>query len=154
MVKALLAGKLSSCRECAQRSDAQICFLTEDKGRKGPCPRSSVASVAHMLYCVDWSLRDPGYKMALSPHSWGQSPLWRPTLLSDPKILGVLGHLWCGESSGDCNQPLGSCPRCCWAGADRKEPPTAGLVGFLCPCSCWHKPLWVVLEQKLRSPHQ
>lgn len=39
--------------------------------------------------------------MGLSPEFWGQSPLWRPTLLSDPKILGVLGHLWCGKSSGD-----------------------------------------------------
>ena len=54
-----------------------------------------------MLSCTDWSLRDLGYKMALSLESWGQSPLWRPTLLSDPKILGVLGHLWSGESSGD-----------------------------------------------------
>ena len=50
---------------------------------------------------MDWSLRDPGYKMVLSPESQGQSPLWRPTLLSDPKILGVLGHLQHGESSGD-----------------------------------------------------
>jgi hypothetical protein len=30
---------------------------------------------------VDWSLRDLGYKMVLSPESWGQSPLWRLTLL-------------------------------------------------------------------------
>jgi hypothetical protein len=28
--------------------------------------------------------------MVLSPESWGQSTLWRVTLLSDPKILGVL----------------------------------------------------------------
>jgi hypothetical protein len=80
----------------------QLCLLAEDEGPKGPCPRSSVASAAHVLSCMDWSLRDPGYKMALSPESRGQSPLWRPTLLSDPKILGVLGRLQCGESSGDC----------------------------------------------------
>jgi hypothetical protein len=30
-----------------------------------------------------------------------QSSLWRPTLFSDPKILGVPGLLWHGESSGD-----------------------------------------------------
>ena len=39
--------------------------------------------------------------MVLSPGSQGQSPLWRPTILSDPKILGVLGYLQCGEFSGD-----------------------------------------------------
>ena len=37
--------------------------------------------------------------MVLSPKSWGQSPLWRSTLPSVPKILGVLEHLWHGESS-------------------------------------------------------
>jgi hypothetical protein len=74
VVKALSIGKLSSYREGAQRSGAQIYFLAEDEGPKGPCPRSSVASAAHVLSCLDLSLRDPGYKMALSPESWGQSP--------------------------------------------------------------------------------
>ena len=101
MVRALSGGKFSCCREGAQRSGSQICLLSENEGPKGPCSRSSVASVAHMLFCSDWSLRDPGYKMALSPESRDQSPLSRPTLLRDPKILGVLGHLLCGESSGD-----------------------------------------------------
>ena len=59
---------------------AQLCLLAKDEGRKGPCPRSSVASVTHTLSCVDWSLRDLGYKMALSPESWGQSSPWRLTL--------------------------------------------------------------------------
>ena len=104
MVRALSAGKLSSCRKGAQRSGVLIHLLAEDEGPKGPCPKSSVASVARVLSYGDWSLRDPGYKMALSPESQGQSPLWRPTLLSDPKILGVLGHLWHGESSGDRGQ--------------------------------------------------
>jgi hypothetical protein len=84
VVRALSAGKLSSCR-----SGAHIHLLAEDEGlKKGPCPRSSVASVARVLSFLGWSLRDPGYKMVLSPESQGQSPLWRPTLLSDPKILG------------------------------------------------------------------
>ena len=48
MVRVLSSGKLSSCREGAQRSGAQLCLLAEDEGPKGPCPRSSVASVAHM----------------------------------------------------------------------------------------------------------
>ena len=50
---------------------------------------------------MDWPLRDLGYKMALSLESWGQSPLWRLTLISDPKILGVLVHQRHGESSGN-----------------------------------------------------
>jgi hypothetical protein len=35
------------------------------------------------------------------PESQSQSPLWRPTLLSDPMILGVLGYLCHVETSGD-----------------------------------------------------
>ena len=91
-----------SGREGAQRSVSQLCLLAEDKGLKGPCSRSSVVSVPRVLSYRGWSLRDPGYKIVLSPDFWGQSPLWRPTLLTDPKILGVLGHLQCGESSGAC----------------------------------------------------
>ena len=53
-----------------------------------------------MLSFLDCSLRDPGYKIAFSPESWGQSPLLRPTFLSDPKILGMLGRLQHRESSG------------------------------------------------------
>ena len=69
MVRALSAGKLSSCREVAQKSGAQIHLLAEDEGLKGPCPRSSVASVTHVLS-------------------------------SDHEVLGVLGVLQHGESSG------------------------------------------------------
>ena len=45
--------------------------------------------------------------MVLSPESQGQSPPWRLTLLSDPKILGVLGHLHHGEFSGDLGKVCG-----------------------------------------------
>jgi hypothetical protein len=102
VARAYSAAKLSSCREGAQRSESQLCLLAEDEGPKGPCPRSSVASVACVLSCVDWSVKAQGYKMVLSPESWGQRPLWRPILLSDPKVLGFLGCGRCGESSGDC----------------------------------------------------
>ena len=61
-VKALPGGSLSSGREGGQRSGSQLCLLADDEGLKGPCPRSSVASEAHVLSCVHWSLRDPGYK--------------------------------------------------------------------------------------------
>jgi hypothetical protein len=80
VVRALSTGKLSSCREGAQRSGAQLRLLPEEEGPNGPCPRSSVASVACGLSCTDWSLRDPRYKIVLSPESRGQSPPWRPTL--------------------------------------------------------------------------
>ena len=44
-VRELPGCKLSSDREGAHRSEDQLCLLTEDEGPKGPCPRSSVASV-------------------------------------------------------------------------------------------------------------
>jgi hypothetical protein len=75
VVRALSVGKLSCCREGAQRFGSQICLLAEIKVPKGPCPRRSVASAAPVLSCVDWSLRDQGYKMVISPESQGQSPL-------------------------------------------------------------------------------
>jgi hypothetical protein len=81
VVRAFSAGKLSSGREVGQKSGTQLYLLAEDEVPKGPCPRSSDASVAHMLYFMDRSLRDPGYKMAISPESQEKIPPWRPTLL-------------------------------------------------------------------------
>ena len=43
------AGKV--CRALSVRSF----HLAEDKGLKGPCPRSLVASAAHLLSCINWS---------------------------------------------------------------------------------------------------
>ena len=68
-VRTLPVGQLSSGKEGAQGSGSQLCLLAEDEGLKGPCPRSSVASVAHVLS-------------------------------GDQEVLGVLGVLWHGESSG------------------------------------------------------
>jgi hypothetical protein len=89
VVKALSAGKLSSGREGEQKSGSQLCLLAEDEGPKGPCPRSSVASAVHALSCTDWSLRDPGYKMAISPESQGPSPPWRLILLRQGRCTEV-----------------------------------------------------------------
>jgi hypothetical protein len=47
--------------------------MSEDEGLKGPCPRSSVASYAHTLSCMDWSMRDLGHKMEISPESRSQT---------------------------------------------------------------------------------
>jgi hypothetical protein len=114
-VRALPGGRLSFGEEGAQGSGFQLCFLAEDEGPKGPCPRSFVALVAHMLSCVDWS-------------QWSQDT---------------------------------GCSRACWVRAqdgEGLEPPegipATGLVGFLCCCSCWHKMLWVFLDQMLRSTQQ
>jgi hypothetical protein len=63
VVRALSAGKLSSGKEGAQRSGSQLCLLAEDEGPRGPCPRISVDSAAFELSCLDWSLRDLGYKI-------------------------------------------------------------------------------------------
>ena len=68
MVIALSEDKFSSGREGAQRSGAQLCLMAEDEGLKGPFP-SSVVSVFLTLSCMDWSLRDTGYKMVSLPES-------------------------------------------------------------------------------------
>jgi hypothetical protein len=60
---------LSSGKECVQVSGSQLCLLAEDEDSRGPWPRSSVASIAHVLS-------------------------------GDQEVLGVLGVLWLGESSG------------------------------------------------------
>ena len=69
-VRALPRGPLSSGSEGALGSESHLCLLVEDKGPKGPCPRSFVASAAHVI-------------------------------TRNPKVLGVIGGLWHGESSGD-----------------------------------------------------
>jgi hypothetical protein len=95
VVRALSSGMLSSCREGAQKSGAythllspgvrvlhgcwlsscregaQLCLLAEDEGLKGSCPRSSVASAAHVLFCVEWSQwsQDPVCARACWVHS-------------------------------------------------------------------------------------
>jgi hypothetical protein len=66
VVRAFSVGKLSSFREGVQKSGSQLSLLVEDDGLKGPCPRSSVSSAAHMLSCKIWSLSYPEYKMVLS----------------------------------------------------------------------------------------
>jgi hypothetical protein len=78
--RALSTGKLSSYMEGTKRSGSQLCLLAEDEFPKGTFQRSSLVSVGHILSFVDWSLRDPGYKVVLSPELQGQSPPWRQTL--------------------------------------------------------------------------
>ena len=48
-VRALPVGRLSSGKEGAQVSGSQLCLLAEDECLMGPCPRKSLASVAHIL---------------------------------------------------------------------------------------------------------
>lgn len=69
-VRALPGGQVSTSKDCTQGSGSQLHLLAEDEVPKGPCLRSSVASAANVL-------------------------------LRDPKVLGVLGGMRHGESSGD-----------------------------------------------------
>ena len=85
-----------------------------------------MATPACFLGTFAWKIvfsERPGKQMVLSPESQVQGLLWRPTLLSDPKILGVLGSLQRGESSRD----LGTICRVCAQGgtgsdADQNKP--------------------------------
>jgi hypothetical protein len=120
-VRALSDGTFSCCREDAQRSGAQICLLAEDEGLKGPWPRSSVASVALELFCVDWSLRDwdtrwyshviPGVRtlsggwsplvgkvlrgLGLSYVSWLKMKAWKDPIHEDWLLLQPTGSPAC-----------------------------------------------------------
>jgi hypothetical protein len=49
---------------------------------------------------MDLFLRDPGHKMALSPESWGQSPLWRLTLLLKGRVAESKTISWTWELVG------------------------------------------------------
>jgi hypothetical protein len=55
--------------------------------------------------------------MVLSPESQGQSALWRPTLLTEPKILRHCPRVpvVCRILCGPWDHPLSLCPR--WGGA-------------------------------------
>ena len=88
----------------------------------GSCPRSPVASIAHVLS-------------------------------SDHEVLGMLGVLWCGESSGALDalgqvhiEDSGDGPY-----LNRSQP----LVrqGSFVPNSCWHKTLQDSLEIMSLSTH-
>jgi hypothetical protein len=48
-VRAFSIGQLSSDKEGTQGSGSHLCLLAEDEDQIGPCPRSSVSSVAHVL---------------------------------------------------------------------------------------------------------
>jgi len=62
VVRALSAGKLSSCREGAQISGVQTCLLAEDEGPKQGLSQKLLASIVHTLTCTDYSRRDLGTK--------------------------------------------------------------------------------------------
>jgi hypothetical protein len=69
--------------------------------------------VAHMLSFVDWSIRDSGYNMALSPESQSVSPSWRLTLLWQgecPEVwVSVLSPGWGWRPEGTLSKKL-----CCF----------------------------------------
>ena len=52
-VRGTPGGQLSSRVEGALGSESQLCLLAKDESKKGPCPRSSVASAAQVFSYVD-----------------------------------------------------------------------------------------------------
>jgi hypothetical protein len=106
VVRVLLAGKLSSCREGAQRSGVQTCLLAEDEGLKRPVLEDVLP-----------------LQSECSPAQTGLRGTW------DTRWLFYL--LWWSESSQAATSPLvgkgarmpgaqnGVCPRRCVASATR-----------------------------------
>jgi hypothetical protein len=60
-VRALPGGRLSSGREGAQESGAQLCLLAADEGPKGPFLRSSLASATKSTFHLASWLRSVGH---------------------------------------------------------------------------------------------
>ena len=98
-VRTLPVGRLFSGKEGAQGSGSQLCLLVEDEGQMGPCPRSSVASVAHGLSSDHEVLGVLGI-LCHGESSEASMPSARFTQkmvglapTCDPEVLGLLGVL-------------------------------------------------------------
>ena len=79
-----------------------------------------------------------------------------PKLSSKPACLSALCRGCCSshQKAVMVGPSADFVPKVVWGWCQLERTPAAGRAGFLCPCSCWPKPLWVVLEQMLRSTHQ
>ena len=80
MVRALSAGKLSSCREGAQRSGIQTCLLAEDEGPKQGlsqkmCCLCSLHGHLHRLVSKGQETQDGSLTCSGSQSPPGQTPL-------------------------------------------------------------------------------
>ena len=96
---------------------------------------------------VRWSSWVPGSHWPQYFQCWGSCCV----LNSDPKILGMLEHL-------EVVPPLGTMELSAVfkTKVDQHQPEgtrAAGQAGRLCPCSCCHRPLKIVLGQMLHSSH-
>ena len=105
MVKALSAGKLYSCREGVQKSGALIHFLSPGiralpGGQLSSGKEGALGSGSQLCLLAE----DEGPK-GPCPRSSVASAVHM--LSSDPKVLGVLGGLRCGDSSGDLGPSTG-----------------------------------------------
>jgi hypothetical protein len=83
VVRVVSAGKLSSCREGAQRSGIQICLLAEDEGPKQGlsqkmCCLCSLQAYPHRLFSEGHGTQDGSLTCSGSQSPPGQTPLlWR-----------------------------------------------------------------------------
>ena len=90
------------------------------KTQKGSCPTSSVL-ISQPRWCKAGSNRNKTQPLVVwvsfVPVTAGTSPLWmlwnrcRIPLTSEPKILGVLGNLWQGDSSDELGTLGWDCPQ-------------------------------------------
>ena len=101
--------------EGAQMYGIQTYLFAEDERA---CPKRGVASAVCTVTCTDWSPRDMGHKMALSPAL---------------EVRALLGrHLSSGgEGARMSGAPKGVCPRSCVSSAVQLAHPSQS-VSYLC----------------------
>ena len=93
MVRALSAGKVSSCREVAQRSGIQTCLLAEDEGLKqGLSQKCCLCSLRAHLHRLD--SKEPETQDGSLTCSRSQSPLKQITLLWWGRCSDVWSPEW------------------------------------------------------------
>jgi hypothetical protein len=94
VVRAVSAGKLSSCREGAQISGVWISLLAEDEGLKQGLSQKLLASVVHTLTCSDLSQGDQGTKVAPPGATAKPSQVGRTPLLWQGRCPNVWSPKW------------------------------------------------------------
>jgi hypothetical protein len=145
---------------CLLPSDYLKCLLPSIYliGASSSCNSSWFRTPQSPAFSVILWFQDPvNLRFWVCQSSWQSWSLWDPEILVcpsswNPKILGMLQHLEvvsllgtlvlsaAFETKVDQHWPEG-------IGA-------AGQAGLLCPCSCCHRPLMIVLGQMLVSTHQ
>ena len=131
--RVLSAGKLSSCREDAQRSGAQICLLDEDEDLKRGLSQKLCCFCSPCAFLCRLVSEGLGTQYGSLTCSGGQSPPRWPPLLWRGKVPGCLevrSASWLKVMAQN-----GACPRSCVASAFRRLS-CADSPHFLYPFLC------------------